>query len=105
MTTNLMQVRLHVDTARTMAPVFRIEEPLYLEALKRFPDLKPVLKTTIGHDLEGFEEALAQSDAIVAWKFAGRIVVGVQVQGQSPLVVVGRAIYHFGSELGRGQSR
>jgi len=69
MSTNLMQVRLHVDTARTMAPVFRIEEPLYLEALKRFPDLKPVLKTTIGHDLEGFEEALAQSDAIVAWKF------------------------------------
>jgi hypothetical protein len=50
-----------------MAPVFRIEEPLYLEALKGFPDLTPVLKTTIAHDLEGFEEALAQSDALVAW--------------------------------------
>jgi phosphoglycerate dehydrogenase-like enzyme len=52
-----------------MAPVFRIEEPLYLEALKGFPDLTPVLKTTIAHDLEGFEEALAQSDALVAGKF------------------------------------
>jgi phosphoglycerate dehydrogenase-like enzyme len=52
-----------------MAPVFRIEEPLYLEALKDFPDLAKVLKTTIAHDLEGFEEALAQSDALVAWKF------------------------------------
>ena len=69
MTRNLTRVRLHVDTARGMAPVFRIEEPLYLEALKGFPDLTPVLKTTIAHDLEGFEEALTHSDALVVWKF------------------------------------
>jgi phosphoglycerate dehydrogenase-like enzyme len=69
MTRNLMRVRLHVDTSRGMAPVFRIEEPLYLEALRGFPDLAKVLKTTIGHDLEGFEEALSESDALVAWKF------------------------------------
>ena len=69
MITNPTRVRLHVDTARTMAPVFRIEEPLFLEAIKKFPDLTGVLETTIGHDLEGFEDALSQSDAIVAWKF------------------------------------
>jgi len=66
---NLTRVRLHVDTSRGMAPVFRIEESLYREALKDFPDLAKVLNTTIAHDLEGFEEALAQSDALVAWKF------------------------------------
>ena len=69
MSKNNKPVRLHIDTARAMSPVFRIEEPLYADALQRHPDVKKILNTTIGHDLEGLEDALSESDALVAWQF------------------------------------
>lgn len=69
MTAEIGRMRLHIDTSRKLAAVFRIEQPLYTEALGRYPDLATALDTTIGHDLEGFEEALAQAEGIVVWQF------------------------------------
>lgn len=60
---------VHIDNARSFMPVFVVHQEQYDAALKRHPEVARVVRTTMGHDGEGFEDRIAKADALISSKF------------------------------------
>jgi len=63
------QVRIHVENVSRMAPVFQIRPEQYEAAAARHRRLAARVRTTIGWDLELFDEAMQTADVLVGWRF------------------------------------
>ena len=62
------RIRLHIDNDRSLGEVFEISEQRLMAAFERFPDLVDKVDWTIGYDCEGFDDQMAEADALVCWK-------------------------------------
>lgn len=63
------RLRVHIENVSTMAPVFQISAEQYREAAARHPDIAARLETTIGWDLDGWDEAVRSAEVLVGWRF------------------------------------
>jgi glyoxylate/hydroxypyruvate reductase len=62
-------LRIHIENVSTMAPVFQIGPDHYAAAAARHSDLAARVHTTIGWDLQMFDEAMQTADALIGWRF------------------------------------
>jgi len=62
-------LRIHIENVSTMAPVFQIKPEQYAAAAARHRALAARVHTTIGWDLETFDEAMRTADALIGWRF------------------------------------
>src|SRR5215472_12777375 len=62
-------LRIHIENISTQAPVFQIQPEQYEAAAARHRDLAARVRTTIGWDLEMFDEAMQTADALIGWRF------------------------------------
>src|SRR5437773_4645152 len=63
------RLHIHVENVSTMAPVFQIRPEQYEAAVTRHRDLAPRVRTTIGWDLERFDEAMRTAEVLIGWRF------------------------------------
>jgi phosphoglycerate dehydrogenase-like enzyme len=63
------QLRIHVENVSSMAPVFQIRPEQYAAAAARRRRLAARVRTTIGWDLEIFDEAMRTADVLIGWRF------------------------------------
>jgi phosphoglycerate dehydrogenase-like enzyme len=61
--------RVHVENSRSLQPVFIVFPEQYEAALKRHSDLAPIVKTTMGYDLENYHAAMRDADALISYRF------------------------------------
>ena len=63
------RLRIHIENVSTMAPVFQIRAEQYEAATTRHRDLAARVRTTVGWDLQTFDEAMRTADVLIAWRF------------------------------------
>ena len=61
--------RVHIENSRTLQPVFIVFPEQYEAALTRHPDLARIVKTTMGYDLENYNPAMRDADAMIGYRF------------------------------------
>ena len=62
-------LRIHIENISAQAPVFQIRPEQYEAVAARHRDLAARVRTTIGWDLEMFDEAMQTADALIGWRF------------------------------------
>lgn len=63
------RLRVHVENVSTMARVFQIFEEQYRAAEARHPEVAARLDTTIGWDLDRWDDAMETAEVLVGWRF------------------------------------
>ncbi len=65
-------LRMHIENVSSMPLVYQITPERYEAAAKRHKRIASRLKTTVGADLEIFDDAMADADVLVGWRFPYR---------------------------------
>lgn len=61
--------QVHIENSRSLQPVFIVFKDQYEAALARHPDLVPIVRTTMGYDLENYAESMRDADAMIGYRF------------------------------------
>jgi glyoxylate/hydroxypyruvate reductase len=62
-------LRVHIENVSTMARVFQITAEQYREAGARHPEIAARLQTTIGWDLDIWDDAMRTAEVLIGWRF------------------------------------
>lgn len=63
------KLRVHIENVSTMARVFQITEEQYRQSEARHPDVTSRLETTIGWDLDIWDDAVRTAEVVIGWRF------------------------------------
>ena len=61
--------RIHIENETKLMPVFTVYPNQYEAALKRYPDLAKIVKTTWGIDGDVWNTAIKDADALIGYRF------------------------------------
>lgn len=88
------KIQVHFDSRRGANPVFHMTEALIREALDRHPALKGKVRTTVGWDLEGADEALETADMFVGFRVP-RDTVKSRARKLQAIHLIGAGVEHL----------